>query len=296
MSETNETLAVRLRRSRLSARQATQICRTLLSALEQQHGCGMGHGAITTDTIVFDQGRPTLQGFRQASPETAREDLYALAAVFYECVTGRAWPSNDWAGMPRRTRRALRKALAPRPEDRFPDAAAFQRALWVPRPTPLVWPAVAVLAFAVVLIGAIGFCSPLGLCPERSYDLMIVPFRVEQGGRPALGARLASGAAQKLQQMPDFAVVPGSVALRIWQDSMAGLEPHRLRVAARAGGSVVERQNLLLVRLEVWDSVGKPRYSTAFSTHPGGETEMVDSVVLQVLRWLRPDLLRSDSH
>ena len=296
MNDMTETLAARLARGPLSTRQATQICRTLLSTLEQQHARGMGHGAIAAQTIVFEQGRPTLHGFRQASGETAREDLYALAVVFYECLTGRTWPSSDWSGIPRRTRRALRKALAVDPEDRFADAAAFQRALWVPRPSPLVWPAVAVLAFAVVLIGAIGFCNPLGLCPERSYELMIMPFRVEEGGRPALGARLASAAAQKLLQLPNFAVVPGSVALRMWQDSVAGMEPHRLRIAARAGGSVVERQNLLLVRLEVWDSVGKPRYSTAFSTRPGDETEMVDSIVLQVLRWLRPDLLRSDSH
>jgi hypothetical protein len=278
------TLAARLARGPLSAKEATYICRTLLSTLEKEHARGMAHGSITAETIVFEQGPPTLRGFHAASAGEMQDDLYALALVFQDLVTNRRWP--------RRARRAVLRALAADPADRFPDAASFQRALWVPRPTPLVWPAVAVLAFALVLIGAISFCNPLGLCPERSYDLMIMPFAVEAGGRPAFGARLASAAAQRLVSLPSFTVVPGSVAVRMWQDSIAGRELHHLRFAARAGGSVVERPNLLLVRLEVWDSLGKPRFSTAFSTRPGVETEMVDSVVVQLLRWLRPDLVQ----
>jgi hypothetical protein len=64
-------------------------------------------------------------------------------------------------------RRVLRKALAVKPEQRWRDPSAFQRALWVPRPQDPIWPAIVVLVVAAAVIGAVVLCKPLGLCWER---------------------------------------------------------------------------------------------------------------------------------
>lgn len=173
MNATRETLAARLRSGPLSVREATQICRALLSAIERAHALGTGYGAITPNTIVLEAGRPVLGSGGQQSADALASELYAVATVLYESVSGRPWSagadpgSADWSGIPRRLRRVLQRALSTAPERRWPDAAAFQRALWVPRPQEPVWPAVVVILVAAVIIVAVAFCKPLGLCWER---------------------------------------------------------------------------------------------------------------------------------
>lgn len=173
MNATRATLAERLRSGPLSVREATQICRTLLSAIEAAHARGQPHGAITPSAIVLEEGRPVL--VPAAAPTTAAlaADLYGIATVLYESVGGRPWTPGadpetaDWSGIPRRLRRVLRRALSISPERRWRDAAAFQRALWVPRPQDPIWPAVVVILLAAAIIATIAFCKPLGLCWER---------------------------------------------------------------------------------------------------------------------------------
>jgi len=167
MNTPRETLAQRLRLGPLSVREATQLCRALLAAIE-----AAPHGAITPDTIVLEQGRATLLPGAARTAELAA-DLYAVGSVLYESVTGRAWAlgtdpaSADWSGVPRRLRRVLTRALSTAPERRWPDAAAFQRALWVPRPSHRIWPAIVVILLAAAIISAFILCKPLGLCWER---------------------------------------------------------------------------------------------------------------------------------
>lgn len=173
MNVTRETLAQRLRLGPLSAREATHLCRALLSAIEAAHARGTAHGAITLDSIVLEEGKPVLVAAAAPGEDALTADLYAVATVLYESVCGRTWspgtdPSSaDWSGIPRRLRRVLRRALSTAPERRWRDVAAFQRALWVPRPTDTIWPAVVVILLAAAIIATIVLCKPLGLCWER---------------------------------------------------------------------------------------------------------------------------------
>ena len=175
MNATRETLAARLRAGPLSPREATQICRAVLSAIEAAHARGVAHVAISPQTIVLDQGRAVLtsEGAPQAGDALAT-DLLAVATVLYEAVSGRPWVAGtdpaaaNWSGVPRRLQRVLRRALSPAPGKRWQDAAAFQRALWVPRPQHPIWPALVVILIAAVIIALAAFCKPLGLCWERT--------------------------------------------------------------------------------------------------------------------------------
>jgi len=172
---TRESLAERLRSGPLPVHDAILICRLLLSAIEAAHARGTAHGSISVGAIVLDGDRPVLEGgaVDPAAPDTPADDVYAVAMVLYETISGRPWEPNmapgaaDWSRIPRRLRRVLRKALSPVAERRWPDASAFQRALWVPRPQDPIWPAVIVLVLAAAIIGAFVLCKPLGLCWER---------------------------------------------------------------------------------------------------------------------------------
>jgi hypothetical protein len=170
MATSTETLAQRLRLGPLTPREATQLCRALLAAIESRP---VSHGAITAETIVLEQGRPTLLPGASSAAASLEADLYAVAGVLYQSVTGRAWVAGtdpaaaDWSGVPRPLRRVLTRAFSPTPARRWPDPAAFQRALWVPRPSHQIWPAVVVIALATAIILAAVFCKPLGLCWER---------------------------------------------------------------------------------------------------------------------------------
>jgi hypothetical protein len=170
---TRESLADRLRSGPLPVHDAIHICRLLLSAVEAAHARGRAHGSISVGAIVVDGDRPMLGAVDPAASDTPADDVYAVAMVLYEAISGRPWEPKmapdaaDWSRIPRRLRRVLRKALSPVAERRWPDASAFQRALWVPRPRDPIWPAVVVLVLAAAIIGAIVLCKPLGLCWER---------------------------------------------------------------------------------------------------------------------------------
>jgi hypothetical protein len=171
MTASRETLAQRLQLGPLTPREATQLCRALLSVIEAR---SPAHGAITADSIVLEQGRPTLLPGGGSDPSTSPEaDLFAIASVLYQSVTGRQWVAGtdpaaaDWSGVPRPLRRVLMRALSPTPGRRWQDPAAFQRALWVPRPSHRIWPAVVVILLAAAIILAFALCKPLGLCWQR---------------------------------------------------------------------------------------------------------------------------------
>jgi serine/threonine protein kinase len=319
-----ETLAERLARGTLSRDEAVQLCRDLLDALEAAHRRGVVHRDIKPTNIILVEGRAILTDFGIAKslsdpstgltapgqpvgtleympPEqaaggdvTPRTDLYALAMVLYEAITGRHWSILDrpeaanWTGIPRRLVRALRKALAWYPQERWPDAAAFRRALWAPRRHVYVW-AVA----GVVVAGGLAaraFCGPLGLCPERPrpYELMVGRFQVEGTTDPALGTELAFLVSDLLERFPRIRLVPN--ALERGEDSLAGRVPPPVHVVHRLIGVVTQRAGSLLVRLEVRDSLDRRLHSDRFDGRVADKIDLADNIAFWVMLRLRPEL------
>src|SRR5207245_1558352 len=88
---------------------------------------------ITPGTIILEEGRPILEDVSPPATDAMATDLFAVATVLYESVSGRPWTAPagtdparvDWSGVPPRLRRALLRALSPVPERRWRDAAAL---------------------------------------------------------------------------------------------------------------------------------------------------------------------------
>ena len=178
------TLAEKIGRP-MDLREAVKLLEPLASALDHAHAHGILHRDIKPANILLQKdGTPVLADFGLAriadslrrltsagtvmgtpeymSPEQAADDpigppsdLYSLAVVAYEMLTGRVPFGADTPAavllshvtkpMPAtrelkgelsaHVEEVLRRALAKRPEDRFPSAAAFVAAL-----KPAAWP------------------------------------------------------------------------------------------------------------------------------------------------------------
>jgi serine/threonine-protein kinase len=178
------------RGNRLSVAQAAWIGRDVASALDYAHARGIVHRDMKPANLLFDEhGIVHMADFglaralaeaswtepaggllgtaRYASPEQAvgaaldaRSDLYSLAVVLVEAVTGRV-PFGADTALGTLTARTQRPLVAPEelgplravveragriePAERYPDAATMRAALAdvvesLPRPAPLVLP------------------------------------------------------------------------------------------------------------------------------------------------------------
>jgi serine/threonine-protein kinase len=177
-----ESLRHRMLRGRgIAAAEAVRIVREVAEALDYAHRENVVHRDVKPENILLVDGHPVVADFgiaraisaaagpgvvtrtnlavgtpRYMSPEQAagrpvdgRSDIFSLACVLHELLTGeppetacdaQAATTGRLAGLPTRhrlsleqatpqVRRALARALAQAPEHRFPTAGAFAQAL-----------------------------------------------------------------------------------------------------------------------------------------------------------------------
>jgi len=203
--EGRDLSAILRERGALSVEDAVRIAIGVASALEVAHRKGIVHRDVKPGNILITDGGDvkvtdfgiaravaeasmtvtgtTLGSVHYFSPEQARgdevtgaSDVYALAIVLYEMLTGRrpfegesaaavalkrlnedpARPSELGHPVPAGLEAILMRALAREPADRFPDAGAFAEALRVWRRDPDAAPALAAGAVA----GAVSATTP----------------------------------------------------------------------------------------------------------------------------------------
>jgi len=186
------------RQSRLPLEEAVQITREVADALSYAHDHRVVHRDVKPENILFEAGHAVVSDFGVAraitaaggdtltgagltvgtrsymSPEQAagtsdldgRADVYSLACVLHEMLVGeppfRGLSSGIEGVIPPAVHRAIARALAQRPADRFATATQFAAALTEGREVPDVLDAAprrrrriaAGIAVLVVLVGA----------------------------------------------------------------------------------------------------------------------------------------------
>jgi Tol biopolymer transport system component len=228
-----------LQEKRLPVDEALRIARDVLAALAYAHEHGIVHRDIKPENILLEGGEAVLADFGIAhavsaagserltrtgmavgtltymSPEQAggqeaidgRSDLYSVACVLYECITGEPPftgpnpqsiiakhltapppPVTSADGtVPPSVVQALDKALAKSPNERFDNAAAFAAALGTGKEASTPWGGrrrIALAALAALVLLGLTF-----------YAGRIAPRRAKTGGT------VASGFNRKLTQI-----------------------------------------------------------------------------------------------
>jgi tetratricopeptide (TPR) repeat protein/predicted Ser/Thr protein kinase len=291
-----ETLGQRLKSGPLSRSSAVKLGRDVLDALGSVHAMNVVHRDIKPSNIFLSGDRALLADFgisTEPGPQTAapsgalavtgtpgymppeqafggdvtpQTDLYALGMVLYEALSGRRWEAllpgepADWSGVPHSLQPILRKALAPEPKDRWPDARSFRHALWRTRTTKYRRRTLLLTASGLAAGAALVFTFARPGAPEAEwYDLAVLPLEETGATTPGIGGILASLA-------PGF--LPASVRwmnpqrTAAWWDSAGpGVTlsdvPRLLRVRYVAAGTVSVTGDSLQVDLDLVNEPGR---------------------------------------
>jgi Protein kinase domain len=235
-----DTLRSRLeKQGRLSLAAARKLGRDLLEALEIAHANGVIHRDVKPANLFVEKGRGVLTDFGIArrltdaersdpgvavgtaaymAPEQfagveadARTDIYAAGMVIYEALTGRHWDKGppeegDWSGVPWLVSRVLRRSLALDPAARWPDAAAFRRALWHTRVRRYQRNAIGIGIGGVMLGLGLRAVVPPRLVPSPLRPASSVRLRVASSGLApqGLGDSVACALARSLDRYTDL--------------------------------------------------------------------------------------------
>ena len=228
----------------LGTAEVLRLARELLAALGAAHRRGVIHRDVKPSNIYLESERAVLTDFgiakstrgdsdvltqkgqiigteKYMAPEqrvghaVPQSDFYALAIVLYESITGQDWADilhgedAHWSKVPTSLREPLRRALAASPAERFPDAAAFDRALQnerEPASGRALWRAGMVAGAAVAVAAFWLLIRPL---PEP-VDVAFASLRVAGAASPWLGDSLVRRIVNRLGGYPDFTVAgPG---------------------------------------------------------------------------------------
>src|SRR5690349_2343224 len=237
-----QTVEGRLRDGALPRGEVLKLGRDLLDALEHAHAHGVEHRDVKPANVFWDGRNAMLVDFGIAkrvpvpggesdesftepgmragtraymSPEqlagaeaSPGSDLYAAALVLYESYTTRHWLEAQraggrvWAGVPWLLRPVLRRALAWKPEDRWPDAAAFKRKFWGTRVRQYQLRAIALTAAGLTAGAAITTAAENERWPFRpagSLRLVVTPFQEVCGLDGHTGDRVARSLVRELR-------------------------------------------------------------------------------------------------
>ena len=313
-----ETLAARLKRGTLSPDEVVNLGRDLLHAIEAVHALGVVHRDIKPANIFLSGDRALLADFgisRASGPQTAegqpgevvsgtpgymppeqafgwditeRTDLYAIAMVLYEALTGRRWDTilpekpADWSGVTRRLAPMLRRALDFDPRMRWPDARSFRRALWRTRTTKYRRRTL-MLTLAGLTAGAVAAVLVFGGRGALPTNLAILPFDVEGTVSRQDGVDVATIVHNSLVALDPAGF---TYTRRL---SEAGMEPmqilERVNAPAYVSATVRREGDVLAVQMSLTDREGN-RYEASVIDAPSvGEFDgcMLGNEVVQLL-------------
>lgn len=327
-----ETLRDRLVTGPLPPDEVASVARDLLAALEAVHAAGIVHRDVKPENVFLAGDRAILTDFGIAKggvdgesltrtghrvgtpgympPEQAmdgeagpRSDIYAAAAVLYEAFTGRRWkfPTDPeeagWSGVSSSLAPALRKALRPRPAERWPDAAAFRRAVVSGGPSAAARrrAAAAAGAGALVIAGVAGWLVATG--GDAPAELAVLPCVASSPEDSLAARRLSLIVSTNLEHLPDFRVVGRAATAFNWWEAarsegqLEGGEAARALGAERAAHCRLDRawNGTFEARVRLVDRQGRPRFLRSL-WGPGAETPiaLADSVTLEILRVVYP--------